>query len=145
MEFESWTGCRATKGSAHPVHAVGNAASGQFQLDGIYGELILLPPTRAAKKMGLAARIRRSLMPAKKLIEWVEQGGGARTTASGRCAAWAAALSRTRRSWRLGCDRSRAAQFIEEFGVGGEERLSMLPHLRALRRSTRRSDIEAWL
>jgi GH15 family glucan-1,4-alpha-glucosidase len=106
---------------------VGNAASGQFQLD-VYGELISC--LYAGRKMGLAAHD-EGWMPAKKLIEWVEQiwerpddgiwevRGGRRHFTHSKIMAWVAI--------------DRAARAIEEFGVGGEEGRSMLPHLRALR------------
>jgi len=111
---------------SHPVR-VGNAASGQFQLD-VYGELISC--LYAGRKMGLAAH-NEGLMPAKKLIEWVEQiwerpddgiwevRGGRRHFTHSKIMAWVAV--------------DRAARFIAKFCVGGEEWLSMLPHLRALR------------
>jgi GH15 family glucan-1,4-alpha-glucosidase len=111
---------------SRPVR-VGNAASGQFQLD-VYGELITC--LYAGRKMGLAAHD-EGWMPAKKLIEWVEQiwerpddgiwevRGGRQHFTHSKIMAWVAI--------------DRAARFIEEFGVGGEEGRSMLPHLRALR------------
>jgi GH15 family glucan-1,4-alpha-glucosidase len=111
---------------SHPVR-VGNAASGQFQLD-VYGELISC--LYAGRKIGLAAH-NEGWMPAKKLIEYVEQiwerpddgiwevRGGRRHFTHSKVMAWVAI--------------DRAARSIEEFGVGGEEGPSMLPHLRALR------------
>ena len=73
---------------------VGNAASGQFQLD-VYGEVLVVPSTRRA-----SSGWRRSdagLDGAPGADRRSSSGpGSARTTASGRCAA-AAATSRTRR------------------------------------------------
>ncbi len=111
---------------SRPVH-VGNAASGQFQLD-VYGEL--MSAVYAARKMGLAART-DAWTPRLKLIEFVEAAwqreddgiwevrGGRRHFTHSKIMAWVAI--------------DRAARLIDELGLGGDEGRSMLPHLHTLR------------
>ena len=107
---------------------VGNAASGQFQLD-VYGET--LAAIYSGRKMGMAGR-HDVWAPAKALIEFIdERVAAARTTASGRCAA-AAVTSRTRRSWP-GWPSTAPYRSIDEFGVSDPRGAAMLPHLSALR------------
>jgi GH15 family glucan-1,4-alpha-glucosidase len=110
---------------SHPVR-VGNAASGQFQLD-VYGEV--LSCLYAGMKMGLAPR-GEGWHPLKTLITFLEQAwqrpddgiwevrGGRRHFTHSKVMAWVAF--------------DRAARAIEEFGVGGDEGRRMVPHLRAL-------------
>jgi GH15 family glucan-1,4-alpha-glucosidase len=108
------------------VH-VGNAASGQFQLD-IYGEV--LSCIYAARKRGLTGR--EEGWPAlKKLIEYIERAwqwpddgiwevrGGRRHFTHSKVMAWVAI--------------DRALRSIEELGVGGDEGRAFVPHLSALR------------
>jgi GH15 family glucan-1,4-alpha-glucosidase len=111
---------------SRPVR-VGNAASGQFQLD-VYGELV--SAMYAARKMGLAGRA-DAWPPALKLIEFVERAwqreddgiwevrGGRRHFTHSKIMAWTAI--------------DRAARLIEEMGVGDDVGRAMLPHLHALR------------
>ena len=111
---------------SRPVR-VGNAASGQFQLD-VYGEL--LSALYAARKMGLAAR-HDTWPPLRKLIAFVENAwqreddgiwevrGGRRHFTHSKVMAWVAI--------------DRAARAIEELGVGGDEGRALIPHLHALR------------
>ena len=73
---------------------VGNAASGQFQLD-VYGEV--LSCLYAGRKMGLAGRA-EGLAALGQILNSSRAPGNGPTTASGRCAA-AAGTSPTRRSW----------------------------------------------
>ena len=89
-------------------------------------------PVRRRASWGLPRRA-RARWPAAARAHRVPRGarGSGPTTASGRCAA-AGATSRTRRSWR-GSRSIAPSRLIEEFGVGGDEGRSMLPHLRALR------------
>ena len=106
---------------------VGNAASGQFQLD-VYGELV--SAIYAGRKMGLAGRT-DSWPPIRALIEFLENAwqrpddgiwevrGGRRHFTHSKVMAWVAI--------------DRAARSIDELGVGGEEGRSLLPHLSALR------------
>ena len=107
---------------------VGNAASGQFQLD-VYGEVLSRHLRRRARWASRAATTpgRR----AKALIEFLESAwqrpddgiwevrGGRRHFTHSKIMAWVAI--------------DRAVRLIEEFGVGGDEGRSMLPHLSALR------------
>jgi GH15 family glucan-1,4-alpha-glucosidase len=111
---------------SRPVR-VGNAASGQFQLD-VYGEL--LSALYAGRKMGLAAR-HDTWLPLHKLIRFVENAwqreddgiwevrGGRRHFTHSKIMAWVAI--------------DRAARAIEELGVGGDEGRALIPHLHALR------------
>jgi GH15 family glucan-1,4-alpha-glucosidase len=111
---------------SHPVR-VGNAASGQFQLD-VYGELFSC--LFAGRKMGLAAH-EEAWPPARELVEFLEEAwqrqddgiwevrGGRRHFTHSKVMAWVAI--------------DRAARAIDELGMGGEEGRSLLPHLRALR------------
>ncbi len=106
---------------------VGNAASGQFQLD-VYGEA--LSCIYAARKAGLAGRVDAwpSLKPVIEFIEtawqkpddgiWEVRGGRKHFTHS-KVMAWVAI--------------DRLARSIEELGTGGEEGMAMLPHLKSLR------------
>jgi GH15 family glucan-1,4-alpha-glucosidase len=106
---------------------VGNAASGQFQLD-VYGELASC--MYAARKMGLGGR--EDAWPATRgLIEFIDRAwqrpddgiwevrGGRRHFTHSKLMAWVAV--------------DRAARLISELGAGGDEGRAMLPHLGALR------------
>ncbi len=106
---------------------VGNAASGQFQLD-VYGEFISC--MYAALKMGLP--VRRDAWPAvRSLIQFMETAwqrpddgvwevrGGRRHFTHSKIMAWVAI--------------DRVARGIAEFGIGGDEGRAMLPHLEGLR------------
>ena len=109
---------------------VGNAASGQFQLD-VYGEVL---SAIYAGAQAWASRADADALAAvvEALIEVSrETPGSGPTTASGRCAA-GGGTSRTRRSWP-GWRSTASCGAIDEFGVGGEEGRRMLPHLAALR------------
>ncbi len=106
---------------------VGNAASGQFQLD-VYGEA--LSCIYAAQEMGLAGRA-DTWEPFKRLVEFLERAwqmpddgiwevrGGRRHFTHSKVMAWVAI--------------DRSVRWIDEHGVGGEEGRRMLPHLTALR------------
>jgi GH15 family glucan-1,4-alpha-glucosidase len=106
---------------------LGNAASGQFQLD-VYGEVISC--IYAARKMGLSARD-DAWQPARALFEFIDRAwqrpddgiwevrGGRRHFTHSKMMAWVAI--------------DRAARAISEFGSGGDEGRAMLPHLEALR------------
>jgi GH15 family glucan-1,4-alpha-glucosidase len=106
---------------------VGNAASGQFQLD-VYGEMISC--IYAARKMGLPGR--EDAWPTiRPLIEFIDRAwqlpddgiwevrGGRRHFTHSKVMAWVAV--------------DRMARAIEELGTGGDEGREMLPHLHALR------------
>jgi GH15 family glucan-1,4-alpha-glucosidase len=106
---------------------VGNAASGQFQLD-VYGELVSCLYT--GRKLGMAAR--EDVWPSvKMLLDFLDRAwqrpddgiwevrGGRRHFTHSKVMAWVAI--------------DRAARAIEELGVGGDEGREMLPHLHALR------------
>jgi GH15 family glucan-1,4-alpha-glucosidase len=109
-----------------PVH-VGNAASGQFQLD-VFGEVV--SAIYAARKMGLTAR-EEGWAPARALLEFLDKAwqrpddgiwevrGGRRHFTHSKMMAWVAI--------------DRAARTISELGLGGDEGRAMLPHLEALR------------
>ena len=107
---------------------VGNAASGQFQLD-VYGEM--LAAIYAGRKMGLAGRHdawppakRPDRVPRERLAAPRRRHlGGARRPPP----------LHPLEGDGLGGDRSRRAASIDEFGVGGDEGRDMLPHLSALR------------
>jgi GH15 family glucan-1,4-alpha-glucosidase len=106
---------------------VGNAASGQFQLD-VYGELTSC--LYAARKLGLAARD-DAWPPTRAIIQFLERAwqrpddgiwevrGGRRHFTHSKMMAWVAI--------------DRAARAIAELGTGGDEGRAMLPHLEALR------------
>ena len=110
---------------------VGNAASGQFQLD-VYGEALAC--IYAARKMGLAGRT-DTWEPFKRLVEFLERAwqmpdegiwevrGGRRHFTHSKVMAWVAI--------------DRSVRWIEEQGAGGEEGRRMLPHLTALRERIR--------
>jgi GH15 family glucan-1,4-alpha-glucosidase len=111
---------------SRPVR-VGNAASGQFQLD-VYGEV--LSCLYAGLKMGLSAseggwqRLRRLLDFLERAWQREDDGiwevrGGRRHFTHSKIMAWVAV--------------DRAARAIEELGVGGDEGRVMLPHVHALR------------
>jgi GH15 family glucan-1,4-alpha-glucosidase len=111
---------------SRPVR-IGNAASGQFQLD-VYGEL--LSALYTGRKMGMrgAENVWRTFVTLLEHVERIwqqpdngiwEVRGGLRHFTHSKIMAWVAV------------DRSTRA--IEEFGVGGDEGQKMLPHLRALR------------
>jgi GH15 family glucan-1,4-alpha-glucosidase len=106
---------------------VGNAASGQFQLD-VYGEGISC--MYGALKMGLP--VLHDVWPAlRSLIKFIESAwqrpddgiwevrGGRRHFTHSKIMAWVAI--------------DRVARGIAEFGIGGDEGRSMLPHLQAMR------------
>ncbi len=112
---------------SRPVR-IGNGACNQFQLD-MYGET--LGCVYAARKAGLPPNEEAS-RPLWALVEhlekvwqrpdegiWEVRGGGMRHFTHSKVLAW------------VGVDR--AIRLNEEFGVGGDEWRSMLPHLRALR------------
>ena len=111
---------------SRPVH-VGNAASGQFQLD-VYGELASC--LFAGRKAGMAGR-EESWQPMSELIKFMENAwqreddgiwevrGGRKHFTHSKVMAWVAI--------------DRAARAIEELGFGGDEGKAMLPHLHALR------------
>jgi GH15 family glucan-1,4-alpha-glucosidase len=111
---------------SHPVR-VGNAASGQFQLD-VYGELIAC--IYAGRKMGLTGRA-DAWPPTRALIEFIQRAwqrpddgiwevrGGRRHFTHSKVMAWVAI--------------DRAIRSIVELGVGGDEGRSMVPQLSALR------------
>jgi GH15 family glucan-1,4-alpha-glucosidase len=112
--------------SSKPVR-VGNAASGQFQLD-VYGEV--LSCLYAGRKAGLAPRT-ETWEPFEELIEhlshawqepddgiWEVRGGRKHFTHS-KMMAWVA----------FDC----AVRAIESFGIEGEKGKKLLPRLRALR------------
>jgi GH15 family glucan-1,4-alpha-glucosidase len=106
---------------------VGNAASGQFQLD-VYGEV--LSCIYAARKMGLAEQA-HTWAPFKRLLEFLERAwhmpdegiwevrGGRRHFTHSKVMAWVAI--------------DRSVRAIDEHGLGGEEGRRMLPHLTTLR------------
>jgi GH15 family glucan-1,4-alpha-glucosidase len=106
---------------------VGNAASGQFQLD-VYGEVISC--IYAARKMGLGA-LEEAWQPARALLQFIDRAwqrpddgiwevrGGRRHFTHSKLMAWVAV--------------DRAARLISEFGAGGDEGRAGLPHLEALR------------
>jgi GH15 family glucan-1,4-alpha-glucosidase len=106
---------------------VGNAASGQFQLD-VYGEYISC--WYMARKMGLHGR-GESWHVAKNLLTFMEDAwqhpddgiwevrGGRRHFTHSKIMAWVFF--------------DRMAKAIQEFGFGGDEAQKMLPHICALR------------
>jgi GH15 family glucan-1,4-alpha-glucosidase len=106
---------------------VGNAASGQFQLD-VYGEVISC--IYAARKMGLVGRD-DAWEPSRALLEFLDRAwqrpddgiwevrGGRKHFTHSKLMAWVAI--------------DRAARFISELGTGGDAGRAMLPHLEALR------------
>jgi GH15 family glucan-1,4-alpha-glucosidase len=109
-----------------PVH-VGNAASGQFQLD-VYGEMIASVYT--GRTLGMSERS-NAWGPVRALIEFMEKAwqrpddgiwevrGGRRHFTHSKVMAWVAI--------------DRAIRAISELGSGGDEGRSMLAHLSALR------------
>jgi GH15 family glucan-1,4-alpha-glucosidase len=106
---------------------VGNAASGQFQLD-VFGEA--LSAIHLGRKSGMSGRA-EGWPIAKAILEYLEQAwqrpddgiwevrGGRRHFTHSKIMAWVAI--------------DRMVKIIEEFGDGGEEGAAMLPHLRSLR------------
>jgi GH15 family glucan-1,4-alpha-glucosidase len=112
--------------ASKPVR-VGNAASGQFQLD-VYGEV--LASIFASRKMGLAGRT-DTWPPLQALIKFLESAwqrpddgiwevrGGRRHFTHSKVMAWVAI--------------DRSVRSISELGIGGEEARQVLPHLQALR------------
>jgi GH15 family glucan-1,4-alpha-glucosidase len=111
---------------SRPVH-VGNAASGQFQLD-VYGEV--LSCLYAGRKMGLEES-ERAWTPLRAVVEFIESAwqrpddgiwevrGGRRHFTHSKVMAWVAI--------------DRAVRGVEEMGAGGDAGREMVPHLRALR------------
>jgi GH15 family glucan-1,4-alpha-glucosidase len=111
---------------SRPVR-VGNAASGQFQLD-VYGELVAC--LFAGRQLGMPGRA-ESWEPTRELIDFLENAwqreddgiwevrGGRRHFTHSKIMAWVAF--------------DRAVRAIDELGMGGDEGRAMLPHLRALR------------
>jgi GH15 family glucan-1,4-alpha-glucosidase len=106
---------------------VGNAASGQFQLD-VYGEV--MASIFSSRKMGMAGR--KDTWPTLgAVIEFLERAwqrpddgiwevrGGRRHFTHSKVMAWVAI--------------DRAVRGIDELGIGGEKGREMLPHLQALR------------
>jgi GH15 family glucan-1,4-alpha-glucosidase len=112
--------------SSKPVR-VGNAASGQFQLD-VYGECLSCWYT--ALKMGLQMR-NEGWRLLKDLISFMEDAwqhpddgiwevrGGRRHFTQSKVMAWVFF--------------DRAAKAIQEFGIGGDEGQKILPHICSLR------------
>jgi GH15 family glucan-1,4-alpha-glucosidase len=112
--------------ASKPVR-VGNAASGQFQLD-VYGEVLAC--IFGSRKMGLAGRT-DTWPTLRAVIQFLEAAwqrpddgiwevrGGRRHFTHSKVMAWVAI--------------DRAVRSISELGVGGEEARQMLPHLQALR------------
>ncbi|HVY37064.1 MAG TPA: glycoside hydrolase family 15 protein [Polyangia bacterium] len=106
---------------------VGNAASGQFQLD-VYGEA--LAAIYSGRRMGMAGR-HDAWAPAKALIAFItdawqhpddgiwEVRGGRRHFTHSKVMAWVAI--------------DRAYKLIDEFGISDPEGRELLPHLSALR------------
>jgi GH15 family glucan-1,4-alpha-glucosidase len=106
---------------------IGNAASGQFQLD-VFGEVISC--IYSGRKMGLAGRA-EGWLPARAVFEHIERvwqhpddgiwevRGGRRHFTHSKVMAWVAI--------------DRAVRSIEELGMGGDDGRQMLPHLAALR------------
>ncbi|MFL5307280.1 MAG: glycoside hydrolase family 15 protein [Polyangia bacterium] len=106
---------------------VGNAASGQFQLD-VYGEA--LAAIYSGRKMGMAGR-QDVWAPAKALLEFItdawqhpddgiwEVRGGRRHFTHSKVMAWVAI--------------DRAYKLIDDFGISDPEGRALLPHLSALR------------
>jgi GH15 family glucan-1,4-alpha-glucosidase len=106
---------------------VGNAASGQFQLD-VYGEM--LSALYAGRKMGLVEH-EEGWASLKPLIEFLENAwqrpddgiwevrGGRRHFTHSKVMAWTAF--------------DRCIRSIEETGLGGEDAREMLPHLHGVR------------
>jgi GH15 family glucan-1,4-alpha-glucosidase len=115
---------------------VGNAASGQFQLD-VYGET--LSAIYLARKHGLAAHT-DSWPVAKQLALFFEKAwqrpddgiwevrGGRRHFTHSKVMAWVAV--------------DRMVKIIEEFGDGGDEGAAMLPRMRTLRERIHEEVIE---
>jgi GH15 family glucan-1,4-alpha-glucosidase len=111
--------------ASKPVR-VGNAASGQFQLD-VYGEV--LSCIYGARRLGLSgiAEGERSVLEVIQFLEkaWQEPDdgiwevrGGRRHFTHSKVMAWVAI--------------DRVARMIGEFGAGGDQGAKMLPHLKAL-------------
>jgi GH15 family glucan-1,4-alpha-glucosidase len=106
---------------------VGNAASGQFQLD-VYGEMIAC--IYGGRKLGLRAHA-DAWPPSKALIEFLERAwqqpddgiwevrGGRRHFTHSKVMAWVAL--------------DRAIRMIVELGTGGDEGRAMVPRLSATR------------
>jgi GH15 family glucan-1,4-alpha-glucosidase len=106
---------------------VGNAASGQFQLD-VYGEVLAC--IYGGRKMGLAGHA-DAWLPFKSLLEFLEKAwqrpddgiwevrGGRRHFTHSKVMAWVAI--------------DRSVRAIEELAMGGDEGRAMLHHLSALR------------
>jgi GH15 family glucan-1,4-alpha-glucosidase len=106
---------------------VGNAASGQFQLD-VYGEVLAC--IYGGRKMGLAGHV-DAWPPFKSLLDYLEKAwqrpddgiwevrGGRRHFTHSKVMAWVAI--------------DRSVRSIEELAIGGDEGRAMLPHLSALR------------
>jgi GH15 family glucan-1,4-alpha-glucosidase len=112
--------------SSKPVR-IGNAASGQFQLD-VYGEVLSCLHT--ARRMGLPG-MADGWRPVKGLLAYMEKvwqhpdsgiwevRGGPRHFTHSKVMAWVVF--------------DRAARMIQDFDFGGEDGRKMLPHLCALR------------
>jgi GH15 family glucan-1,4-alpha-glucosidase len=112
--------------ASRPVR-VGNAASGQFQLD-VYGEV--LSCLYAGLKLGLSPaegswpRLSRVIEFLERVWQREDDGiwevrGGRRHFTHSKVMAWVAV--------------DRAARAIEELAIGGDEGRGMLPHVHALR------------
>jgi len=105
---------------------VGNAASGQFQLD-VYGEVLSAVYAAHRRGLGGTAAGLAAGMETMKFLEsawqrpddgiWEVRGGRRHFTHS-KVMAWVAV--------------DRAVRWIREFGAGGDEGRRMLPHLAAL-------------
>ncbi|HXJ22841.1 MAG TPA: glycoside hydrolase family 15 protein [Polyangia bacterium] len=112
--------------ASKPVR-VGNAASGQFQLD-VYGEA--LASIYSGRRMGMAGDA-DAWEPFRATIDYIEQAwqrpddgiwevrGGRRHFTHSKVMAWVAV--------------DRAYRGVEELGMGGEQARELLPHLSALR------------
>jgi len=106
---------------------VGNAASGQFQLD-VYGEVV--SAIAAARRLGMPEN-ENGWRTAKDVLAFLEDAwqrpddgiwevrGGRRHFTNSKVMAWVAV--------------DRTVRAIRELGVGGDEGQKMLPHLGALR------------
>src|SRR5262249_47038769 len=106
---------------------VGNAASGQFQLD-VYGEFLLCWYT--ARKMGLPGTV-QNWQVFKDLIRFMEDAWQRPDDGiwEGRGGRWHFTHSKVM-AWVFF---DRAAKAIEEFGEGGDEEQKLVRHICALR------------
>ena len=124
----SWTGCRATRARS-PVR-VGNAASGQFQLD-VYGE-VLSAIYAGAQAWASPAHDRRAGRRCKALHR-VRRAGLAAPGRRHLGGARRAPPLHPLEGHGLGRDRSRRARSSRSSAMRRRRGRAMLPHLRALR------------